>query len=300
MIVLTLTACPQSLRGDLTKWLQEISSGVYVGRVSRRVREELWEQVCQHAKTGKATMVFPVQNEQGYDFLVHNTPWHPFDYEGLHLMMRPNPGATSIAPKDGSRRKYSRAGKRSMARHAMSRKRTYPDSYVVVDVETTGLKFGKDNIIELAAIRVEAGQEVERMSQLIACSQALSSEVRAITGISEELLSDEGVSLDAALDEFMALADGLPLVGHNIAFDVAFIEAAMDEMGYGGGLTHERLDTMAVAQDVIGLDRDLRLDELARKIGIHQGDKHRALPDCETTCLVYKRLAEMSDGLRDS
>jgi CRISPR-associated protein Cas2 len=64
MIILTLTDCPPSLRGDLSKWLVEISTGVYVGRVSARVRESLWERVKEYAKTGRATLVYPAKNEQ--------------------------------------------------------------------------------------------------------------------------------------------------------------------------------------------------------------------------------------------
>ena len=46
MIVVSLTNCPPKLRGDLTKGLIEINAGVYVGRVSARVRDELWQRIC--------------------------------------------------------------------------------------------------------------------------------------------------------------------------------------------------------------------------------------------------------------
>ena len=55
MIVLCVTNCPPGLRGDLSKWLNEINAGVYVGRLSARVREELWDRVCIHIKNGQAT-----------------------------------------------------------------------------------------------------------------------------------------------------------------------------------------------------------------------------------------------------
>ena len=54
MIVITLTDCPPALRGDLTKWLQEINTGVYVGHVSARVRDEIWKRVRESAKGGPA------------------------------------------------------------------------------------------------------------------------------------------------------------------------------------------------------------------------------------------------------
>ena len=58
MIVITLSDCPPKVRGDLSKWLIEINTGVYVGQVSARVREELWKRICENLHTGRATMVF--------------------------------------------------------------------------------------------------------------------------------------------------------------------------------------------------------------------------------------------------
>ncbi len=83
MIVVSLTNCPPRLRGDLTKWLMEINAGVYVGNVSARVRDELWDRICENVRDGRATMVFSAMNEQGMDFRVHNTTWIPIDYDGL-------------------------------------------------------------------------------------------------------------------------------------------------------------------------------------------------------------------------
>lgn len=58
MVVIVLTACPAGLRGDLTRWLMEISPGVFVGDVSARVREALWDRVLALIKTGRATMAY--------------------------------------------------------------------------------------------------------------------------------------------------------------------------------------------------------------------------------------------------
>lgn len=68
MVVVVLEKCPLALRDDLTKWLQEISLGVYVGRVSARVRDELWKRICEECKGGRATMVFSARNEQHFDY----------------------------------------------------------------------------------------------------------------------------------------------------------------------------------------------------------------------------------------
>ncbi|MCD4556953.1 type I-E CRISPR-associated endoribonuclease Cas2e [Schaalia sp. lx-100] len=90
MITLVVTACPAGLRGDLTKWLLEISPGVFVGNVSARVRDSLWERTVGLCKDGRALMIFNAPNEQGYDYRVHLHSWEPVDMDGLTLMKRPN------------------------------------------------------------------------------------------------------------------------------------------------------------------------------------------------------------------
>ena len=90
MVVVVLTACPVGLRGDLTKWLLEISSGVFVGHLSGRVRNKLWERVTGQVRSGRALMVYSARNEQHLAFKVHNAEWIPTDHEGLELIVRPN------------------------------------------------------------------------------------------------------------------------------------------------------------------------------------------------------------------
>ena len=65
MTVVTLTNVPNSLRGDLTKWLQEISTGVYVGNINARIREELWKRIVDNIGQGQATMSYARRNEIG-------------------------------------------------------------------------------------------------------------------------------------------------------------------------------------------------------------------------------------------
>ena len=66
MIVIALSATPARLRGALTRWLVEVSTGVYVGRVSARVRDQLWELIENNLERGRATLIYPAHNEQGF------------------------------------------------------------------------------------------------------------------------------------------------------------------------------------------------------------------------------------------
>lgn len=104
MIVLVLQNVPQGLRGQVTRWLLEIDSGVYVGNLGARVRERLWNTVIDGAGTGSATMVWSARNEQGMDFRVHGNPWEVIDIEGLRLVRRPLPEEDSGAEGRRGRR----------------------------------------------------------------------------------------------------------------------------------------------------------------------------------------------------
>jgi len=98
MTVIVVAACPVGLRGHLTRWLFEISTGVFVGKVSSRVRDLLWIRVIDMVKSGRAIMVYAANNEQGLSFKVHRHQWTPVEIEGLTLMLRPNSDDDSPPP----------------------------------------------------------------------------------------------------------------------------------------------------------------------------------------------------------
>lgn len=120
MIVLVLTACPAGLRGFLTRWLMEISAGVFVGKVNARVREALWERVVEMIGNGRAILVRSVRSEQGLDVRVHGHHWEPVDIDGLTLMLRPSvqgesrgSGVTATQQeRDASKGGWSKAARR--------------------------------------------------------------------------------------------------------------------------------------------------------------------------------------------
>ena len=89
MVVVVLTACPSGLRGHLTRWLLEIAPGIFCGKVSARVRDEMWNRIVEMSKDGRALMVFSRRGDQGLDFRVLRHDWEPVDFDGLTLMRRP-------------------------------------------------------------------------------------------------------------------------------------------------------------------------------------------------------------------
>ena len=114
MTVIILANCPAGLRGFLTRWLLELSPGVFLGAPSARVRTVLWEEVRQYSGKGRALLAYQTNNEQGFTFETHDHAWHPVDHEGLTLLRRPNPAATSEqpGPPQPPRQGWSKAAKR--------------------------------------------------------------------------------------------------------------------------------------------------------------------------------------------
>lgn len=113
MIVIVVAACPVGLRGHLTRWLLEISAGVFVGKVSARVRDLLWTRTIDMVKSGRAIMVHTADNEQGLAFKVHRHEWTPVEIEGLTLMLRPNERVPGDAtPSDNATQGWSSASRR--------------------------------------------------------------------------------------------------------------------------------------------------------------------------------------------
>ncbi len=88
MIVIILERVPASLRGELTRWLLEPRTGVFVGRPSALVRDKLWELVGDKLKGGAALMIYRSDTEQGFTMLTHgNTARTLRDFEGLTLVV---------------------------------------------------------------------------------------------------------------------------------------------------------------------------------------------------------------------
>lgn len=90
MVVMILEKVSPSLRGEITRWLLELKTGIFVGNVSALVRDKLWELVCQKLKAGAGLMVFNAAREQGYEIRTHGpTSRVPVDFDGLILMKIP-------------------------------------------------------------------------------------------------------------------------------------------------------------------------------------------------------------------
>lgn len=134
--------------------MQEISTGVYVGNFNSKIRSELWKRVIENVGMGTATMSYACRNEIGYNFEIHNSNKIPIDFDGIPLVMTP-----AIEHSCSTEYKYgfSNAAKMLKAKRYkgnISSIDTNTKPYVIIDLETTGLDYINNNIIEIGAIKI--------------------------------------------------------------------------------------------------------------------------------------------------
>lgn len=287
MIVVSLTNCPPKLRGDLSKWLSEINTGVYVGNMNARIREELWKRICDSIGSGQATMVFSSDNEQGFRYLTYNTSWKPYDFEGIVLMKRPLP--VNHASLDNTvKHGFSKAYKNMV----MGGHREKATDYVILDVETTGLDPETDRITEIAMIKVSNGSEVGRYRTYVRTDYKIPENVQKLTGITDELIEKEGVSEEEIIKPINEFICNSVVVGYNVKFDVAFVRNLLKR--YNKELALKKIiDIMSIARKKIYDVSNYKMKTIADYFSLDTSGLHSAMSDCELTQRILYKLNEI-------
>ena len=288
MIVVSMTNCPPKLRGDLSKWLLEINTGVYVGQVSARVREALWKRICENVGTGQATMVFSTNNEQHFDFYVHNTSWRPADYDGIKLMKHPDTVPYKVNTDSDNKPAMSMAAIQRM--NKKRRRNSLLTSYVLLDIETTGLSCETDKIIEIGYAEVGGGRIVSQQSILISIEK-IPEEIIKLTGITPELTARDGCNLKTALEKVFKIMDDRNVLIYNAEFDLAFLKRDAEVCGVDFPDIH-LLDVLELSKKMLRDAPNYKLETIASLLGITNKQPHRALGDCLLMNEVYLKLNE--------
>lgn len=288
MTVITITNAPMSLRGDLTKWMQEIATGVYIGNLSSRVREELWERVIQSVGRGQATISYATNNELGYQFATHRTKQTNVSFDGIPLVMIPREEshlADNLKSGFSNQSKFRRARKYAVRRRREPTpiKRQTPNTpYIVLDIETDGIDPSKNNIIEIAALRVDSS-DTEEFHCLIRNEHELPDEIVKLTGITDQILASEGRDIAEVLSDFMQFIQDLPLVGYNVHFDIDFINQELHRINKNA-INNRKIDLLGLVKKEKMFLKSYKLADVLPVYGIVEEVKHRALQDA---CLTY-------------
>lgn len=162
-------------------------------------------------------------------------------------------------------------------------------SYVVVDLETTGLSPEKDRILEIGAVKVENGKVTDTFWSMVNCHRELSEIVRNLTGITEEMCA-KGREEKEALELFLEFAGDMDLIGHNLPFDFGFLKWSFAR--YGINFERRGIDTLKIARSCLENLPSKKLEALCEYYQIEQKEKHRALDDAKATTKLFLILQE--------
>lgn len=298
MVVLLLNSIPDQLRYDVTRWLNQVGVGVYVGDINVSIREKLWTRVMANIKEGEAVMIWSTNREQGYDFYIYNTRQMVVDLDGFKTLCYPW--------KDVIETRHTSVAKSMQNNHALFCK-TYAKSMmlnkdcVIVDIETTGVDSTHDTILEIGALRIRNHEVVEKFHMFVKQEKPIPSEIVELTKITDEMVA-QGCSLSQALTQFREFIDRDLLVGWNIKFDMEFIQQALRRL-HGTRIKNAFTDVLLLMKKLEPTLTDYRLESViqflqnSELLDTHQGDKlvfHRALNDCEQCRRIYELLYHMA------
>ncbi|WP_310550359.1 PolC-type DNA polymerase III [Paenibacillus glufosinatiresistens] len=150
-------------------------------------------------------------------------------------------------------------------------------TYVVFDIETTGLSITRNNITELAAVKMQGGQEIDRYTTFVNPHEKIPYHIQQLTNITDEMVKD-APDIAPVLDEFTAFAGDAVLVAHNARFDMGFIQAMLAKHGKPQ-MTNPFLDTLELARLLHPNMKNHRLNTLADKYKVLLESHHRAVDD---------------------
>ena len=163
-------------------------------------------------------------------------------------------------------------------------------AFVVIDVETTGLKPDGDRVCEVGAIRMVAGKETGRFHTLVHPGMSMPPDAQKTHGISDDMLKDAPPfgTIAQELRKFMSAS---VLVAQNAEFDVSFLNAEFARAGMAK-LAMPALDTILLARKVRPGLSSYNLDALARQFQLKFNSRHRSIGDCEVTGGVFWKCVD--------
>jgi DNA polymerase III epsilon subunit family exonuclease len=161
-----------------------------------------------------------------------------------------------------------------------------PERFIVLDIETTGLKPEKDEIIEVAAIRVNRdSQEHDSFRAFVKPRRKIPEKITSITGITQEMVERDGEPIEQVIRHFHEFVGEHRIVAFNAEFDMAFLRR--DATAVGLEFRNEVSCALDMARRAWPKRRSYKLKDLANDGGLDTSDSHRALGDCKRALTIY-------------
>lgn len=216
-----------------------------------------------------------------------------------HNVVQAFPDAHSAAEKNGIKMIYGMEGMLVDDGVPIAYKPTDRNlkdaTYVVFDVETTGLSNQYDQIIELAAIKVKDGEIIDKFERFSNPHEKLSETIINLTHITDDMLVD-APEIEEVLTEFKEWVGDAIFVAHNASFDMGFIDTGYERLGFGPS-TNGVIDTLELSRTINTEYGKHGLNFLAKKYGVELTQHHRAIYDTEATAYIFIKMVQQMKEL---
>lgn len=164
------------------------------------------------------------------------------------------------------------------------------ETYVVFDIETTGLSPYDDKIIEIGAVKICNNEVIDTYSKFINPEIPISEFTTNLTSITNDDVKDAD-KIDVVLPDFFEFIKNSTLVAHNAKFDIGFLVQQAKKLGIDK--TFRYMDTMDMARLVIPDQTKFSLDALCKKLNLINEHHHRAIDDARVTGKIFNRLMNL-------
>jgi DNA polymerase-3 subunit epsilon len=172
----------------------------------------------------------------------------------------------------------------------------YAVTFCVLDLETTGGSANNCAITEIGAVKYRGGELLGSFQTLVDPGLPIPPSITILTGITQTMVYD-APTIHTALPSFLEFIGEAVIVGHNVRFDMSFLQAATRRLGYER-MANDTVDTAALARRLVREEvRNLRLQTLAAHFRSPVTPIHRALDDAQATAHVLHALLERSGNL---
>ncbi|MFU0783566.1 MAG: exonuclease domain-containing protein [Thermoanaerobacterium thermosaccharolyticum] len=161
---------------------------------------------------------------------------------------------------------------------------TIDDSFVVFDIETTGLSSINDSIIEIGAVKIKDCQIVDTFETFVNPQIHISNFITKLTGITDDMVK-RYPPIDEVLPKFLEFIKGSTLVAHNANFDVTFIKTKAKNLGIE--VDNPVLDTLELSRHMYENLKNYKLDTVAQHLGVSLENHHRAVDDAKATAEIF-------------
>jgi DNA polymerase-3 subunit alpha (Gram-positive type) len=170
------------------------------------------------------------------------------------------------------------------------------ETYVVFDIETTGLNNRNDAITEIGAVKIFGSEFLDAFSALINPGKPVPPKITELTGITDYMLKDKPI-ISEILPKFLNFCKGSTLVAHNANFDAGFIRENANKLNLP--FDFKIIDTLAMSRAMLKNLNKHKLDVVAKHLGIALDNHHRAVDDATCTAKIFLKLLEIKEKKDD-